>query len=92
MKGSRLRFFGGSTNCWAGGCGELEIEDYMHREWVSHSGWPIDSSELDLYYQKTSNFLDIPRDAFNAKKTKRTKVMYKAGGISYVYLCYGIHH
>jgi DNA-3-methyladenine glycosylase len=26
------------------------------------------------------------------KFTKRTKVMYEAGGIAYVYLCYGIHH
>ena len=25
-------------------------------------------------------------------RTKRTDVMYEAGGISYVYLCYGIHH
>jgi len=24
--------------------------------------------------------------------TKRTKVMYESGGITYVYLCYGIHH
>ena len=85
LKGSRLRFFGGSTNCWAGGCGELEIEDYMHREWVSHSGWPIDSSELDLYYQKTSNFLDIPRDLFNAKKNKD---IYKIQGFDTKSLVY----
>ncbi len=26
------------------------------------------------------------------KFTKRTAVMYKAGGVAYVYLCYGIHH
>ena len=25
-------------------------------------------------------------------RTKRTDVMYNAGGVSYVYLCYGIHH
>ena len=35
---------------------------------------------------------DRASHAFNAKKTKRNEVMYKAGGISYVYLCYGIHH
>jgi len=27
-----------------------------------------------------------------AGKTKRTAPMYEAGGITYVYLCYGIHH
>lgn len=26
------------------------------------------------------------------KRTKRTEIMYKSGGIAYVYLCYGIHH
>ncbi|MDF2556907.1 MAG: hypothetical protein K0R71_735 [Bacillales bacterium] len=27
-----------------------------------------------------------------AGKTKRTKPLYKQGGITYIYLCYGIHH
>jgi len=35
---------------------------------------------------------DKASHAFNNKKTKRTGVMYKEGGRSYVYLCYGIHH
>lgn len=30
--------------------------------------------------------------ANNGKRTARTEVMYHAGGVSYVYLCYGIHH
>ena len=30
--------------------------------------------------------------AFGNKKTSRTKTMFSCGGISYVYLCYGIHH
>lgn len=28
----------------------------------------------------------------NGKRTPRTEVMYKDGGVAYVYLCYGIHH
>lgn len=30
--------------------------------------------------------------ANNGTRTERTEVMYRAGGVSYVYLCYGIHH
>ncbi|WP_339044515.1 DNA-3-methyladenine glycosylase [Cardinium endosymbiont of Tipula unca] len=30
--------------------------------------------------------------AYNYRRTKRTKVMYKDGGITYIYLCYGIHY
>jgi DNA-3-methyladenine glycosylase len=30
--------------------------------------------------------------AYNGRRTNRTEIMYAAGGVSYVYLCYGIHH
>lgn len=30
--------------------------------------------------------------AFPNKRTKRTEIMYEAGGKAYVYLCYGIHY
>ena len=30
--------------------------------------------------------------AYNGKRTKRTETLFQAGGIAYVYLCYGIHH
>ena len=35
---------------------------------------------------------DKASHAFNSKRTKRNEVMYKTGGIAYVYLCYGMHH
>ena len=34
---------------------------------------------------------DRASHAYEARKTNRTKVMYKEGGVAYVYLCYGIH-
>lgn len=30
--------------------------------------------------------------AYNKQKTERTKIMYEAGGLSYVYFCYGTHY
>ena len=35
---------------------------------------------------------DKASHAWNGRRTRRTEIMYAAGGISYVYLCYGIHH
>ena len=35
---------------------------------------------------------DKASHAYGGRYTPRTQTMYQAGGISYVYLCYGIHH
>lgn len=35
---------------------------------------------------------DKASHAYGGKRTKRTEILYAAGGSAYVYLCYGIHH
>jgi DNA-3-methyladenine glycosylase len=35
---------------------------------------------------------DRASHAYGGRHTERTKTMYESGGVSYVYLCYGIHH
>lgn len=35
---------------------------------------------------------DRASHAFGGRNTNRTQVMYRHGGVAYVYLCYGIHH
>lgn len=35
---------------------------------------------------------DKASHAYGDRKTNRTATMYEAGGMAYVYLCYGIHH
>ncbi|WP_336961866.1 DNA-3-methyladenine glycosylase [Chryseobacterium contaminans] len=35
---------------------------------------------------------DKASHAYGGRRTDRTKTLYSHGGISYVYLCYGIHH
>jgi DNA-3-methyladenine glycosylase len=36
--------------------------------------------------------IDRASHAFGGKRTGRNEMMYAAGGVAYVYLCYGIHH
>lgn len=35
---------------------------------------------------------DRASHAYNNRRTPRTEVMFRTGGVAYVYLCYGIHH
>ena len=48
----RLRYFGGTTNHWAGACRPLDEIDFAARPAIPHSGWPLDKSQLDTYYQR----------------------------------------
>lgn len=44
--------------------------------------------EVEAYFAPE----DKASHAYNNRLTPRTKTMFAAGGIAYVYLCYGIHH
>ncbi|GAC1452970.1 MAG: DNA-3-methyladenine glycosylase [Chitinophagaceae bacterium] len=39
-----------------------------------------------------NGIVDKASHSYSGRRTKRTEIMYGAGGIAYVYLCYGIHH
>ncbi len=57
--GSRYRYFGGSSNGWAGYCRPLAPIDFAQREWVPDSGWPLDASALEPYLPRAHDFLDL---------------------------------
>jgi len=44
--------------------------------------------ETEAYF----GVLDKASHAYGGRRTNRTETLYNHGGISYVYLCYGIHH
>lgn len=52
LEAGRLRYFGGTTNHWSGRCAPLDEIDFRRRDWIPHSGWPIDRAELDPYYAR----------------------------------------
>jgi choline dehydrogenase-like flavoprotein len=60
LMGGRLRFFGGTTNHWGGRCTPLDEIDFRQRDWIPHSGWPIDRAALDPYYARAQKVAGFP--------------------------------
>jgi choline dehydrogenase-like flavoprotein len=62
---SRLHYFGGTTMHWGGMCSPLDDIDFEKREWVDKSGWPINKNDLDEYYTKAQEILDLGPNEYN---------------------------
>jgi choline dehydrogenase-like flavoprotein len=59
LTASRLRYFGGSTNHWAGWCRPLDEIDFEVREWIPFSGWPFSRSDLAPWYRRAAEILEV---------------------------------
>lgn len=57
---SRVRYFGGSCNLWAGRSMRMRPIDFEVRDWIPNSGWPIDYAQLDPWYERAERFLGLP--------------------------------
>jgi hypothetical protein len=59
----RMRFFGGSTNCWGGSCVPYDEIDFQEKSYLNHSGWPLQYLDIQRYYHRSVKYLDI--DSFD---------------------------
>lgn len=59
LKACRLHYFGGTTGHWGGQCSPLDDVDFAERPWVPHSGWPIQRGELEPFYERAHEILDL---------------------------------
>jgi choline dehydrogenase-like flavoprotein len=71
LETTRSRYFGGSTNCWGGWSRPFDAEDFDHRPWVSHSGWPFGRAELDPYYPRAAALLQLGPMDYDARAWER---------------------
>ncbi|NBB17382.1 GMC family oxidoreductase [Caulobacter sp. SLTY] len=63
---SRTRVLGGSGMVWGGKCVPLDPSDFAERPWIPHSGWPITRQDLQPYYDRACDLLEIPHFPPNA--------------------------
>jgi choline dehydrogenase-like flavoprotein len=59
LKSIRLHYFGGTSGHWAGFCSTFDEIDFRERDWVPHSGWPIERKDLDPFYERAHDLLQL---------------------------------
>lgn len=79
---SRVRCFGGSGNVWGGKCAPLDPVDFEKRDWVRHSGWPIDRAGLQPFYDRACGLLELPRIGEQAESVVGAHEPLLAGRVS----------
>jgi len=65
-------------------------KDLIGKYLLSHSDGKLTGgfiTETEAYAGVT----DMASHAYGGRRTSRTEIMYRQGGIAYVYLCYGVH-
>ena len=63
----RLRGLGGTTNHWGGGCSPFHEIDFLKRDWIKNSGWPINRDDLNPYYKKANTYFELSTDVWDEK-------------------------
>lgn len=58
----RLRYLGGSSNCWNGWCAAFDPIDFEARPWVPYSDWPINWDDIEPYYPRAGVACEIGAD------------------------------
>jgi choline dehydrogenase-like flavoprotein len=59
LQSARLHYFGGTTGHWAGMCSPMDNVDFIKRDWVPDSGWPITRKEMDPFYARACEKLKL---------------------------------
>jgi choline dehydrogenase-like flavoprotein len=67
----RQRTFGGTTTIWGGRCVPFDEIDFQARDYVPHSGWPIERAELMPFYPNANRLCEAGEFIYDAGEAFR---------------------
>ncbi len=73
IRSDRLRYFGGTSNHWAGRCAFFDKVDFEQRTYLGLPGWPITREEVFRFFDTACSVLDISREAFQTSQLTEWK-------------------
>ncbi|MBL8743973.1 MAG: GMC family oxidoreductase, partial [Myxococcales bacterium] len=65
----RRRRLGGATTAWGGRCVPFDEIDFEPRDFVPHSGWPLRKRDLDPYYVRAHEYLELGPYTYSARES-----------------------
>jgi choline dehydrogenase-like flavoprotein len=65
LHSQRLHYFGGTSGHWAGFCSPYDPIDFKKRDWVEHSGWPIQYEDILPHYEQARKMVEIDSSNFS---------------------------
>ena len=67
----RIRALGGTTRAWGGQLIPLRASEIEERSWVPRSGWPIELAELQPFYRRVEELLQIEGPPYDRSAWQR---------------------
>ncbi len=68
LETTRVRALGGTSTVWNGQCRMLDVNDFEHRPWIPHSGWPFPRKELESHYAIAHRILRLQPVEYDLSK------------------------
>ena len=65
LEATRMRYFGGTTNHWAGNCYPLDRADFEAKPYVARTGWPFSYDDLEPFYRRAADTMQIGEFRFD---------------------------
>jgi choline dehydrogenase-like flavoprotein len=63
----RLRMLGGSSNHWENSTERFDPIDFVKRDWVADSGWPIDYVDVAKHYSRAGDYCGVETDGYDVE-------------------------
>lgn len=78
LTGTRLRYFGGTTNHWDGACAPFTTRDFDGVPWHPLMRWPVTREEMEPFYNRAAPIVDVaPFDYDFDDLAKRDRPLYE---------------
>lgn len=68
LEENRRRQFGGTSAAWGGRCIPFDPIDFVEREWIPHSGWPLGLEDLQSHLVRASELCEAGASVFDARQ------------------------